>query len=311
MVVVSVPGKVNLMGEHAIVYGKPSLLAAIDKRLTVSISEKNNTGKTQKNSEYIDHILSLVQKDLGLASLPAIEISIQSDIPSGYHLGSSAAVAVGVASAALYFLKEIWNPVRANQIAYEAEKLRHGNPSGGDNTVCTFGGLVWYRKELEFLRSIFQLPFHIDVSMNNFYLINTGKPKESTKEMIEIVSAKMRDERPTIETAFTLNEEQTKRMTVAIKEKDENSLLDAMRTGEQTLEVMGVVSYDAQKIIREIEGARGSAKILGGGGRKKSVGYLLAYHRDEKTIQAIGLSYGYKVEHVKLGEEGVRLESRI
>ena len=71
---------------------------------------------------------------------------------------------------------------------------------------------MWYRKELEFLRSIFQLPFHLDKTLNNFYLINTGKPKESTKEMIEIVSLKMKDERLQIETAFTLNEEQTKKL---------------------------------------------------------------------------------------------------
>ena len=59
MVKVSVPGKVHLMGEHAVVYGKPALLAAIDKRLTVTI-EKHDT--LQKYPEYIDHILSLVQK---------------------------------------------------------------------------------------------------------------------------------------------------------------------------------------------------------------------------------------------------------
>ena len=132
---------------------------------------------------------------MGLTAFPNISISIESDFPSGYHLGSSAAVAVGVASAALYFLKQIWNPQRANQIAYDAEKFKHGNPSGGDNTICTFGGLVWYRKEFEFLRSIFQLPFHVDPSLNNFYLINTGKPKESTKEMIEVVQLKMKIEK--------------------------------------------------------------------------------------------------------------------
>ncbi|MBI5614580.1 hypothetical protein HY947_06655 [Candidatus Gottesmanbacteria bacterium] len=310
MVKVSVPGKVNIMGEHAVVYGKPALLAAIDKRLTVTVLDRKDTSGSPKNPEYAEHILSLVQKDLGFSTVPPMEISIQSDIPSGYHLGSSAAVAVGVASAALYFLKHIWNPVRANQIAYESEKMKHGNPSGGDNTICTFGGLVWYRKEFEFLRSIFQLPFHIDPSLNNFFLIKTGKPKESTKEMIEIVRSKMKDERSKIESAFVLNEEQTKRITVAIKESDEETLVDAIKIGECTLETMGVVSDSAQKIIREIELAGGAAKILGGGGKKGPVGYLLAYHRDEKAIQAIGASYGYKVEQVKLGEEGVQLESR-
>jgi mevalonate kinase len=310
MVTVSVPGKVHLMGEHAVVYGKPALLAAIDKRLTVTISDKNNLGNSEKNSEYIDHILSLVQKDLGLSSLPDMTISIESKIPSGYHLGSSAAVAVGVTSAALYFLKQIWNPQRANQIAYESEKLKHGNPSGGDNTICTFGGLVWYRKEFEFLRSIFQLPFRIDPSLHNFFLIKTGKPKESTKEMIEIVRSNLESRNSKLNIALDDNEVQTKRITVAIKEGNEDVLVDTMRIGERTLETMGVVSDSAQKIIREIEMIGGGAKILGGGGKKGPVGYLLAYHRDEKAIQSIGQSYGYKVESVKLGEEGVRLESK-
>ena len=103
---------------------------------------------------------------------------------------------------------------------------------------------------------------------------------------------------------------QTKRITVAIKEGNEDVLIDAIRIGERTLETMGVVSDSAQQIIREIEGSGGGVKILGGGGRKKSVGYLLAYHRDEKTIRSISESYNYSVESVKLGEEGVRLESK-
>ncbi|MCX6791749.1 MAG: mevalonate kinase, partial [Candidatus Gottesmanbacteria bacterium] len=38
---VSVPGKIYLMGEHAVVYGKPAVLAAINRRLTVTVKAGN------------------------------------------------------------------------------------------------------------------------------------------------------------------------------------------------------------------------------------------------------------------------------
>ncbi len=35
---VSVPGKIILMGDHAVVHGKPGLIAAVNRRLTVQVS---------------------------------------------------------------------------------------------------------------------------------------------------------------------------------------------------------------------------------------------------------------------------------
>ena len=147
MITVSVPGKIILMGDHSVVYGKPAILAAINKRMTVSVS-----AGTSSNDPYITHILGIVQNHFQLKLFPKLTIRISSDIPSGYHLGSSAAVAVGVVGAASYFLKKVWNPALFNQLAYEAEKLKHGTPSGADNTIVTMGGFIWYRKELEFLK---------------------------------------------------------------------------------------------------------------------------------------------------------------
>lgn len=252
-IVVSVPGKVHLMGEHAVVYGKPALLAAINKRLTVTLDQGQNlvTG-------YVADIVSIVEKHFSM-HLKA-NIKIQSEIPEGYHLGSSAAVAVGVTAALSYFAKKIWNPVLFNQLAYEAEKLMHGNPSGGDNTVVTMGGFIWYRKELEFLKSIWQLP--ISTKLKDFYLIDTGKPQETTKEMVAFVATQRN-----MQKYFDENEVQTKRIAIALKMNDEDALLDAIRKGERTLEGMGVVSKKVKPIIRSIEKSGGAAKILGGGGR--------------------------------------------
>jgi len=54
-------------------------------------------------------------------------------------------------------------------------------------------------------------------------------------------------------------------------------------------------------IIRSIEKAGGAAKILGGGGRKEGIGYLLCYsHNPPKGSIPI-----------VLGEEGVRLERKL
>lgn len=284
MITVSVPGKIHLMGEHAVVYGKPALLAAINRRLTVTVGEGENTA-----TGYVSDISAIVQKHFHVQK--EFHITIDSDIPEGYHLGSSAAVAVGVVSAVTYFLKKVWNPTLFNQLAYEAEKMKHGNPSGGDNTIVTMGGFIWYRKELEFLKSIWQFPFK--TKLNKFFLIDTGKPKETTGEMVAYVAAHKN------QAYFDQNEEQTKRIAIALKGNDEKILVDAMQKGERTLEGMGVVSKKVIPIIREIEKSGGAAKILGGGGRKDGVGYLLCYTKKPKK----------NFMPITLGEEGVRLEN--
>lgn len=287
---VSVPGKIFLMGEHAVVNGKPAILAAINKRLMVTAAEGKNNA-----TGYVLDCIRIVQKHFQIQK--EVHITIDSDIPEGYHLGSSAAVAVGIVAAASYFHKKIWNPQLFNELAYEAEKFMHGNPSGADNTAVTMGGFIWYRKELEFLKSIWQLP--LKTTLNYFYLIDTGKPEESTKEMVAYV--KMRNDKSSMSNIFDENENETKRVAIALKTNDEALLVDAMQKGERTLENVGVVSSKAKKIIRDIEHAGGAAKILGGGGRKAGVGYLLCYtrHPPKDAIPIV------------LGEEGVRLEEKI
>ncbi|MBI5620197.1 mevalonate kinase [Candidatus Gottesmanbacteria bacterium] len=311
MVVVSVPGKIHLMGEHAVVYGKPALLAAINLRLRVTVEEGKRGADiiSGEPSDYIRHAIEIIRQEYKLAGLPPMKITVQSDIPAGYHLGSSAAVAVGTVGAVTYFLKKIWNPEAINQIAYEVEKKMHGNPSGGDNTIVTMGGLIWYRRELEFLKSIWQLPFKIPENLNHFFLINTGKPKETTGEMVRFVNVKCQMSNVKYKTLFDRNEEQAKRVAVAIKEGNEKELMDAMKVGERTLEGMGVVSRKVIPLIRKIEKAGGAAKILGGGGRTDGVGFLLCYHHAPKKAEHLSQKVGWPMLPIRLGEEGIRLEN--
>lgn len=313
MITVSVPGKIHLMGEHAVVYGKPALLSAINLRLSVTI-EKGVNGIEIVSSEPIDHAryaVDFLLKQLNIKDRGPIKITIDSQIPAGFHLGSSAAIAVGLTGAVMYYFKKLWNPIRINELAYEIEKKQHGNPSGGDNTAVTMGGFIWYRRELEFLKSIWQLPFKLNPNINHFFLINTGRPKETTGEMVAMVASSVKRKATSMEKLFHENEIQTKRVTTALKMGNEGELIDAIRVGEKTLEGMGVVSKKVMPLMREIEKAGGAVKILGGGGRSDGVGFLLCYHHNPKDIETIAKRYQYGLQNITLGEEGVRLEQRL
>ena len=311
-VIVSAPGKIHLMGEHAVVYGKPALLAAINLRLSVTIKPAKTglTISSKEPTQYVSDAIKIVKEHLILARIPPMSVSVSSQIPAGYHLGSSAAVAVATIGATFYFLKKIWNPQLINQLAYEVEKKQHGNPSGGDNTAVTFGGFVWYRKELEFLKSMWQLPFKIPDTLNHFFLINTGRPKETTGEMVAYVSARYKVHSAKYERLFSQNEEQTKRVAVALKEGNEKGLIDAIQKGERTLERMGIVNDKVVPLIRSVEKAGGAAKILGGGGKMGSVGFLLCYHHEPTKVEKLCQLYGFSLQNIILGAEGVRLEKK-
>ncbi len=85
-----------------------------------------------------------------------VSFLLRSAIPIGSGLGSSASISVCLAAALLTLGKQIPKPLHIetkevlkiiNSWAYLGEKCIHGNPSGVDNTVATFGGGVVFRKE--------------------------------------------------------------------------------------------------------------------------------------------------------------------
>ncbi|XP_004379044.1 mevalonate kinase [Trichechus manatus latirostris] len=102
--------------------------------------------------------LSICQKQ---RALPSLDIVVWSELPTGAGLGSSAAYSVCLAAALLTACEEIPNPLRdddhvsrwtqkdlelINKWAFRGEKVIHGNPSGVDNAVSTWGGALRYQQ---------------------------------------------------------------------------------------------------------------------------------------------------------------------
>ncbi len=304
MIRVSAPCKVHLLGEWSVVWGKPALLTTVNLRITATISSALHSESTELRKI----IEPIVKKELKLKKIPPYKLEITSQIPMGAHLGSSAVVSATYIAALLTFLDVKWDLELVNRLAYEAEKVFHGNPSGADNSTVVYGGLVWYRKETEDLKIIEKLPFSIPSKLSkNFILINTGTPKMTTKQMIVKITAKF-EKKPKLMSEFlTLQEKLTRELLSAIKNADEKEVIRIIREGEKNLESIGVCSPTVAKVIRQIEKMGGAAKICGAGATEGPTGVLLCYHPTPSIIQQIAKSYKLNYFKTKLGVGGVRL----
>jgi len=309
---VSAPGKIILSGEHAVVYGKPEIIGAINQRLEVTIKELESSTKSlifssQEPSGLLEFGTKKIFKILGKYPKKALEICVDSEIPIGSGLGSSAALAVAITTALFKFFNQTIDRKKINEIAYEIEKRQHGTPSGGDNTVVTYGGFLWYRKETESFKFFKPLRFSSD-KLSEFVLINTGRPMETTGEMVAIVKYLYNRNKKRVEEILNGIEEVTRQMLIAFDQAETKKIMLAIKKNEQLLEKLEVVSPFAKRIIREIEKKGGSAKICGAGGKRKGSGILLAFHPKKEVIFKLTEKWSLPTFEVKLGEEGVKIE---
>ena len=153
----SANGKVILLGEHAVVYGRHAIAAPIPLAVEVRVLDASEGvrlliprwGVEQRIKAVEEHqqgvagILAMLLRELALDDHP-IDIEVFPHIPRAMGLGGSAALAVAIVrSLDLRFGLNL-SAERVNALAFECEKAAHGTPSGVDNTVATYGQMLLY-----------------------------------------------------------------------------------------------------------------------------------------------------------------------
>lgn len=280
----SAPAKVILFGEHFVVYDKPAVVIAIDRRAYVTakprIDDKiviksatiNASGAFTSNGEYqpikggqrnearfkpiylvAKNLLSLSNEKMGL------NIEINSSIPIAAGLGSSAAVAVASAAAISNLLEVNLTKDNIFRLALEAEKIVHGNPSGVDPAISTYGGALLYRKS----EGIKRLNIEADLPL---IIGNTGI-KRVTGDMVSHVN-KLRNRYPTIiDRIMDAGSVIVSLGVKALKSGDLETLGDLMNMNHALLCALGVSNYAIERLITAARksGALG-AKLTGAGG---------------------------------------------
>ena len=82
---VSAPGKIILSGEHAVVYGYPAILAAVDRRLSVEIEKSRGELEiiSREPIGLVKYALEKTKEVFGEKIKEGLRIKIGSQIPVG------------------------------------------------------------------------------------------------------------------------------------------------------------------------------------------------------------------------------------
>ena len=137
------PGKLILTGEHAVVHGFKAVALATQRGCTVSLRMRNGPSGVDNAPADDERLRQAVA-----SVLPAegIGVDIESDIPIGRGMGSSAAMTIALIRAKAHFDDEKLNFHELHRRGFALERIFHGNPSGIDHAVSALGGMLEYQR---------------------------------------------------------------------------------------------------------------------------------------------------------------------
>jgi mevalonate kinase len=307
-------GKVILFGEHFVVHGLPGIVSAIDsttdaevkktgKGITIVDERKGAKGyvgeKKAQQLESIDRMLTAMGIEPKTASF---SIWLGGNLPGFSGLGASAASSVAIARAIAEELGKKFSDERINEIAYEAEKAYAGTPSGIDNTAATYGGLLWFKKNMSGgPNTIEKLRIRKPVEI----IIGSTGIVANTKAMVEGVAERKRRNPEKYDRLFKQAEDLTFAGKKALEEFDLRKVGLLMNENHRLLQEIEVSCEELDYLVDSARkrGAFG-AKLTGGGGGGCMTALTPGKKLQERVAKAIEKE-GFEVLRTKIGVEKI------
>lgn len=319
-ITVSAPGKLMLLGEHAVVYGHPCLVTAVEQRLKVTVEKSNTNGLTLNAPDVSvnDYYKPIAQ--LGNGEIPkgakfveiavlnffqkhkfsdGLKITTNSEFSSQFGFGSSSASTVCVVKALFELFEIKTTPKEIFDLSYKTVLDIQKTGSGFDVAAAVYGGVLYFITGGKVIEPIIagDLPL----------LVAYSGVKADTVSMINLVKEKMQTHKEGVEEIFKNIANLVEEGKIALMEKDWQRLGTLMNFNQNYLEDLGVSTekLDDMVLAARKAGAFG-AKLSGAGGGDCMIAVVPEEKR--KNIEEAIKSVGGEILDVKVSNEGVKIE---
>lgn len=319
-ITISVPGKLMLMGEHAVVYGRPCMVTAVDQRMKVSIElldqpifqltapdlnishyQKSigevGKGKILKETKFAEIAVKNFSDKYKVTS--GLAIKTQSDFSPKFGFGSSSAVTVGVIKALAELFKVKLTQKELFDLSYKTVLDVQGKGSGFDVAAAIYGGTLYFQTGGSIIEPLIIDGFNLVVGFSGI--------KADTVTMMSLVRTKMENYKTGVEKIFDNIGKLVNEGKMAILDKEWERLGTLMDYNQNYLEDLGV---STSKLNQMIAGAKAAgaygAKLSGAGGGDCIIALVSAKSR-YKVSQAIKKAGGQIID-TKVNAEGARRE---
>jgi mevalonate kinase len=268
------PGKVILVGEHAVVYDQAAIavpVTEVQARASVEAAapgqglvvnapdlDRRIILREAPQDEPLAHIVRAMLAMMGIELEPDLTVTVTSTVPVARGMGSGAAVSTAIVRALAKHYAH-WMPSRAiSDVVYRTEILHHGTPSGIDNTV------VAYEKPVYFVKSKGWEVFWVKTSFL-LAIADTGI-QSSTREVVGDLRRRYQDDPDRYEPLFARVGELATDARAAIEVGQVSLLGDLMNENHALLQQMEVSCPELDRLVTAArEGGALGAKLSGSG----------------------------------------------
>ncbi len=295
----SAPGKIYLFGEHAVVYGKRAIASAINLRTTATVRESNKTTITSLlGTTGIDYTVHpYISRCIESLGIPAVSIKIDSEIPVGSGLGSSAAAVIATLGALNAEFDLGMTRTAIAEVGHAIEREVQGAASPTDTFVSTMGGTTMITPEGSPPVSAKLRLIDCDI------VIGDTREFSSTKELVGNVRI-LHDRYPAIMNPIFDTIDRLSEIGVPLIERgDYRGVGELMNINHGLLDAIGVGSAKISALVYAARSAGAyGAKITGAGGGGCIVALAEGAAADA-VVQAINDAGGHAIA-TSASEEG-------